>query len=237
MYQQSKILGTFFQNKKMKIKLITILTLIFLMFTSVNALDISSSQSSNINDLLSYDIGNERVFDITSNINNEIIVNGNNYSYDFDLEYNAVSENIYLKFNNPQVNNTLTFLWSGDLTRDDTLYVQNFTMNEQGTYYFKFTPDYVGEPAHVYVDIVNDFASPITINELETKPQGFNDLIGGLVSSFNDIIEVNVTFWKILLYTTIFIITLSIILSIFGLAFWIFSKAKDVKKIKFMSDD
>lgn len=211
-------------------KLSLMLVVFIAICSSAFALDFSFDQTQNIQDYNNNDHGNIQLYDFVGSTNQNITFpdSNNTYQYDFFIEYTEMADNFYFIINNAYVNQTVQFMWRGDLSRDDTIYIQNFTLEEAGTYYFKFEPEYVDEPGRIYMEVENSFVGTIKITE--ENPKTFNDLMGGLVDAFVDIVSLNVAFWRILLYTTIAIIGFALIGAIFGFAFIIFGYVKKLKQ-------
>lgn len=209
-----------------------------LCFNSVFAMTITFDQSSNLRDYKDNQKGNILYNDIVGSISqskNQYLgfggLNGTRYYYDFEMEFNYLSEDFYLIINNYFSNASFVMMYRGDLTKDDTLYIQNLTFNEQGRYYFKINPDYIGESGKIYFEYVNSNFTG-TLEYQESKPQGFNELMGGIVVGFNTIIDYNIALWRIAGYILIFVITLSFVISIFWIGFTLHAYRKRIQNKK-----
>jgi len=221
-------------TNKNKLRIGILFTLFFLMLSSVSALNLDFNQNSNINDYKNEGTGNRVVYDLVGSVDDIIEIYDDNftlissYNYDVEIEISDVVEDFYIVIPNNEINRTMTFMWQGDLTKDDTLYVQNVTFNQVGNYYFRFSPAYPNEPAHIYVNAV----APSYISTFfysEEKPQGFSNLMGGFVSAFTDVIEINVQFWKVIFYGAILTITLLVLFMLIRIGFAFFEIAKKMR--------
>jgi len=197
------------------------------------ALDLETDQSDNLQDFYYQDSGNFQIKNAVGSVNNSYEIGNNTYYYDVDYEFTSVSEDFYLIIENYFENSTIQIMWRGDLTQDPTLYIQEFTMNEQGRYYFKFVPEYTEEPAKIYID----FGEPSyvgTIEYVEQKPQGFNSLMGGFVNAFLDVVSININMWRIAFYTLIFLILVAFAGLVFGASWYIHKQSQRIRESRGM---
>ena len=218
--------------KKIYLTLITFLVL----FSGVNALSVSINQDENI---FAYgeDLKGNRVTEVLSGNTDTLGVflelTNATVPYDYKLELDDVNEDFYIIIDNFLENQTYTFFYTDDLNTGDTVFIRNITMLEVGKYYYAFTPTNKGEYAAIWIDMQTGGSPGVFgIDYQETKPEGFNELIAGLVRAFEEIIDVNVSLWRVLYYLFAFIITFSFVAMIFGTAFWLFGLAKRAKKQK-----
>lgn len=212
-------------------KLSIIIMLLVLMLSSGYSAMLDTTQSSNILEYRTHDKGNSFYYSFAGSINEPItFTNSNNtYYYDIDWELDSVTEDFFIIIRNYFPNNNGTFIFHGDLTRNPNAYIQPFTMNETGTYYFKFSPSVEGEPMRVYLDIgALSWSGIVTYQEL--KPASFNKIIGGFVEALLELVSLNILVWQIAFYIILFIVSLAFVGVIFGLAFLGFSYAKKLKK-------
>lgn len=215
------------------VKNIYILIIMFMLSIScVSAIEFSSDQDDNLGDYYMVEKGNTLVNNIAGSVNEQFVSSTNNtYYYDTSYEFEETNKAYYLIIQNAQVDNTtMRIMWRGDLTKDPTLYVQNFTLNERGRYYFKFTPSNIGEVSKVYLDFEDSFAS--TIRYVEEKPRSFNDLVGNFVSGLTEIKDINIALWKITFYVFLFVISTGFIFGMFYIAFKIFAIAREIRDKK-----
>lgn len=207
--------------------------MVFMMFASVNALSFETDQTSNINDYQSADKGNIIIDNVAGNINLVLsTINATiNRTYDKSWEFPSMTEDFYIIVNNYVPNTSGVIMFRGDLTKNPTLFVQNITFNQQGRYFFKFSPDYANEVGEVYLDIIpTGGASFVTAEYIEEKPKGFNSIISVFATGLSEIITININLWKVLYYTVIFILSLGGALIIFGLAFLMFKYTEKLKR-------
>ena len=215
-------------------KIIYFIMLIVCMF-SVSAVSLVTDQDQNVNDYYNAENGNIMIQSVAgsySTTNNQSFgvggLNGTYYYYDLDYEFVSTSEDFYLMIQNADSNKTGSIYFRGDLNKDGTLYIQNFTFNDVGRYYFKFEPSYEAEPVRVYLEFEDSFVG--TIEYAEEKPKGFTGLVGGLVDGFSDVIEINISLWRIAYYTIVTAILVGFTLGVFAIAFWIFRYAKRLRE-------
>lgn len=209
--------------------------MLLLCIGSVSALTMGTNQDSNNNDYYVASSGNIFIKSVAgsySTTNNQSFgvggLNGTYYYYDLDYEFTSVNEDFYLMIQNTNVNETLTIMYRGDLTRDPTLYIQNVTFNEIGRYLFKFSPSYENEPGRIFLEFEDAFVG--TIEYTEDKPEGFTSLVGGLVDTSEELIDINISLWRIGFYTLITVIIIAFTLGIFGIAFTMFRYSKKLSE-------
>ncbi len=187
-------------------------------------------QDSNIADLETGETGNVLREEIVGSTNKLISTgDGNTTPYDIQYELDAMKNPVYVTINNGFENSTYTLLWQDQTSNGTILNKQNFTMNEKGRYVFKFYPDETGETTSLYVDIVDD-GGIAWITYQEQQPEGFNQVIGGLVNSFEDIIEINISIWYLVFYLLIFVALLTVVVGMFGFGFLILKHAKKMRE-------
>lgn len=212
-------------------KIFAILLLIIMMSVSVNAITMDGDQEDVVTDYVNSDRGNIMIKTISGSISttqNDSLISGTNISYDEYWEFKSLENPFYIFFDSGYANETIYIHYRGDLTRDANLYSQEIKLNEKGAYIFKFSPEYKNEPAKIYMDL------PDNVNFVteysEEVPKGFNALIGGFVTSFQEVIDINIAIWEIIFYSLLTLIVLSIISALFGLAFMLFKYTKKVEE-------
>ena len=203
--------------------------------SNVSALSLLSDQTTNINSYSTSDKGNMLIKSVVGSYsithNQTIILGNTSYQYDYDIELSNINEDFYIIIENYFVNTTINMIWYGNLVNDPTANIQNFTLNEQGRYYFKFSPSFTDEAGRIYFNVEN----PIHIINLEyqeMKPAGFNSFMFGIITAFVDFINIQMSFWYLAYYVIIFILMLSIILGLFGLSFLIYKYTQKLKEKK-----
>lgn len=216
-------------NNIMK-KLNIFILMIFLCITSVSAVSVNLNQDDVISDFYNNDKGNHYIDTIVGSANYILsTINATeNRTYDYDLEFAEASESFYIIVKNGLANKSMQLMWYGDLTRDNTLYVQNLTFNEYGNYMFKVIPSYDGEPITVLMDLEED-SYVVDFEIVEEKPKGFNLLMTPLVSGFVDIIDINIGMWNIAFYSIIALVTFGFIALLFSIAFLIFAYTRKLQ--------
>lgn len=218
------------KNKIMKRLSITFILFIIMLSSGFSAM-LDTSQSSNILDYKTHEKGNSFYYSFAGSINNPITFNNSNttYYFDIDWELDSVSEDFFIIIRNYIPNNNGTFIFHGDLNRDSTAYIQPFTMDEIGTYYFKFSPSVDDEPMRLYLDMgANSWVGVVTYQEL--KPASFNKIIGGFVEALLELVSLNILVWEVAFYIILFVISLVFVAVIFGSGFLIFRYAKKLKE-------
>lgn len=198
--------------------------------SSAHALSMVSDQDSNLEDYRKTFKGNTHIYNSVGSIDDILInVSGNVYYYDYSLEFSNLQEDFFVVLQNNFEGSNVTVYWRGDLTKDDTLYIQNLTLNEVGRYFIKFEPEYPDEVGRVYINFVEP--SYVGTHEIvEEKPRTFNALVIGLMDYFEEIAQVNVDLWVFLFWTIVFLVGIGLVGMLFGIAFWLFAKAKELKK-------
>lgn len=202
------------------------------MCVSTNAVSLEYSQTSVITDYNTNIVGTSYENIVLGSSNNKNI---GSRTGDFKAELRGMVEPVYILIDNPIINNTFNITYINDNPikinssgRNAT--TQELTMQEKGIYYFKINPSFEGES----VDFLIDFKTPViaTVFLQEQHPKGFNSLMAGVVTSFLEIISINITFWRIAFYTVITTLIVSFILLIFGGAFYVFKWSQKVREQK-----
>lgn len=206
---------------------------------SANALTMSFNQNSNVYDYETIEKGNNIYnfqFGDTDIFKHSF--DSTNYSYDYRLELKEMNQEFFLVIENFYINTSYQVFFHGDLTQDDTLYVQELTLNEQGFYILKFIPSGI-EGGQIFIDLQSEAmnngtipALPFGVSYVETKPEGFNDLIGGLVGTFEAVFDINLKLWYLLYYVIIFVLVIGFMSMLFGVASFLFKKSDEIKNRK-----
>ena len=214
-----------------KILITIMMTLTLLM--SANAITLQLDQDNNLLDFRTLETGNKVISTHANSVDTVLSVDNaqQNYTYDYKLEIVEATEDFYLVLDNTFVNSTYNILYRGDLNIDPTLYTQEVTLNEQGQYFFKFSPTRTEQPIVVYIDmeIVQGQGGAFTVAYIEEKPKGFNDLIGGFIGAFEEVFDINVKLWYLLYYIIIIVLVLAFIGILFGLGGYIIKLKEDQK--------
>lgn len=220
----------------MKNKIILLFIGMLLMMSGVSALTIQQGQDENLFDYTRAEKGNELSWITTSDVDDEVTLETNaTLDYDYSLELNEVNENFYLIIDNFYAGETYTISYSADLRENNIIYTFNATLEETGKYYYKFSPSGSKEDAIIYVDVNypgNESPKVLSFSYHEEKPKGFNDLMSGFVFAFEEIIELNISLWKIVFYVIMFVIFALFTFGIFGIAFTIIKYRDQIKKKK-----
>lgn len=210
------------------------------MIFSINALSLQTGQNNNLLDYEQADKGNI-YYKIDSGLTDiTIITTTFNITYDIDFEFVEVNEDFYIIIDNFYENMTYRLQYTGDLNSDNSIFIRNVTLQEIGKYYFKFSPTTIGESSRLFIDMIPSPTGVFAVTYQEEKPRGFNSVIIKLVNAFDDIIEINVQFWRILFYVIMFILITGFIFTLFGVALAIFgyiNKLKNTKRKRKGDDD
>lgn len=211
-------------------KLLLFFMLMFVSLSSINAVTMSFSQNQNLYDIENTLTGNKLLSAHASSIDESFSIDNVTYNYDYVLEISDTNQDFYLTLENYYIGSNYTIMFRGDLVRDGTLYIQDLTLNEQGQYILKFIP-FNNEPVKVYIDLhSNGGAGTFDIYYTEEKPKGFNALMVGFVDAFSNVFELNVKLWYLLYYIMIFVIVVSFMGALFGIASFIHKKTNEIKR-------
>lgn len=157
-----------------------------------------------------------------------------NQTGDVKYELRGSSEPIYLIIENGYANSTFEITYVNDdpilENSSSTAYSQELTMTETGAYYFIFEPSYDGESFDFILDFANDKVHNVYLKE--QQPQGFNSLMSGFVNAFLDIVEINITIWRVVFYTLIFIIMVAFVGLLFTGSLWMFKYSQKIRDRK-----
>jgi hypothetical protein len=117
---------------------------------------------------------------------------------------------MYIYFQNTKVNSTITLIWNFDLATTGQRYTQNFTMLQTGNYIFKINNNIYGEPMRFFIE-TNDDSYIATVYTQQKIEKGIPEIMETLVNNVNDLIDINMSIWKIVYYLFIFSIVMSLI--------------------------
>lgn len=207
-------------------------SLFFMM--SANALTIQQGQTANLYDYNSALKGNLVSEVYTSGVNEQFNVENISRFYDVQMNFDSVSQPFYIVIDNLVAGTTYEITYSNNLNVGNIVNTFNTTLEEEGKYYYKFTPSNVGEEAVIYIEnTYNVSGQPPQVFFLgyqEEKPQGFSYVIGSFVNFFVDVLEINLSLWQILFYLVVFIISTTLVFFLFGVAFLVFDYTQKFKK-------
>lgn len=211
-------------------KKILILLILVCSFAFCNGITFDYTQSSVITDYNTNNKGLSNEKFIVGSLNT---YNIGNVTGDYKFELRGLIQPVYLLINNDYENTTFDITYINDnnikINSSGTIGInQEFTMNEEGVYYFKITPSFEGESIDIMLNFTNSRVIQVFLQE--EQPQGFNSLMGGFVYSFLDIIEINISLWRIFFYTVIIVIMIGFVLLLFGGSFWIFKSTQKIKE-------
>lgn len=218
----------------MKKTILTIILVFLMTLTSVNALTLTLDQTDNLQEFTNKDKGNTFFDDFAGSTSTSLsqtieITNSNNsYPYDYQYEFSSIAEDFYIAIQNVAPNSNLTIMWHGDLGRNSVFNVQEVTMLESGAYYYRFSPEYDGEPGRIYFEFSDSTAG--FIQYVEEKPLGFNDLIGGIVGAAEDFVNIQISLWTVAYYTVILIVAISFIGGLFWSGAWVIKNGRDFRE-------
>lgn len=215
---------------KLSFRVFTILLFFVAISSSVYSLSASFDQDENTADFYTQQHGNTIFEVIPGSVDDVLFVdNGSStLNYDYRLEITDSNEPFFIGIENFDERSNYTIAWKGDVSVDPTLYIRNVTMNEQGTYLFKFTPSSVDGESVVYIDL-HEPGNIVYLEYTEQKPQGASSLIAGFVNAFVEVVEVNVQFWKVMFYGSIFLIVVLVLFGLIRISFELFSIAKKMR--------
>lgn len=213
-------------------KIITILVLLICMSSLVSAVSLEYEQTSVITDYNTNEVGASLQRVVVGSSNSVTI---GNKTGDIKFELRGMSQPYYLLIDNGFINNTFNITYvnddpikTGESGKNAT--TQELTMQELGMYYFKIEPSYEGESVDFILNFDDDRTTQVFLQE--QHPQGFNTLMAGFVNAFLDIVEINITMWRIAFYVLIFIILIGFVALVFGGSFYIFKVSQNVKDKK-----
>ena len=188
---------------KMK-KILGFILLSLIIISGVNAVNFIYEQERVIADRSLDDLGNIQLFDLVGSISNTSGVESiGNTSGDFKYDFVSLKRDTYIFLNNPTINSTINFSYSqvdaeGFLSSITT---QELTLEETGNYYFKLEPDFEGESVLFLVEAINSYVT--TLNIQESHPKGMNFVFETFIGGMNNIIEINVSIWRLGFYLMI----------------------------------
>lgn len=222
-------------NNKLNLFILGFLFLIGGVFASPN---LDYIQTSVWTDYNTEDLGNTLSDVIVASALNETISltnASNNYTYNKKFEFPQFSNTIFLKIRPTRTDN-MSIMWRGDLNSNDkNLYIQPFQVQNQ-PYIFKFTPSKSDDLLVVYLGFENELQIA-EIEITEVQPKGFSYTIQLFMDSVKNIIEINITLWKIGFYLFILLVLTAFASAVLGLGLWIFDYIRVLKKKKKEAED
>ncbi|MFP4026031.1 MAG: hypothetical protein ACLFVR_16030 [Thiohalospira sp.] len=217
----------------MKGKLSLIFLGFFLILGSVfGAPNFEYTQTDIWNDYTMVDKGNTFYDTITTRTSDgvpyEETIFGTNRTYDKSFEFPNFEQTLYVKIH-PTRNDNMTIMWRGDLSSDDNnLYVQPLQVQAE-PYIFKFTPSKTDDILKFYVQFDDD--SQIAGVELtQQQPKGFGYTLERFMGATEDIVDINITLWKIGFYLFILLVLTAFASTVLGLGIWIFDYIRLLKE-------
>jgi len=226
-------------NSFMGLKKIFMLFMILGCLGSVFSIDLVFDQTKNIQDYDFTNKGNTLEFNQLGNINRAIAISETEFrDFDYNFEFSKLNNDLFFLLQNGRINQSVILMWRGDLTEDPTLYSQEFTLQEQGIYYFKFEHEGTNDIGEIYLNYVNDTYLG-TVSIVEEMPKGLFNIWDTFTSPFIAVMGYVVELWKIGYYTIVFLMTLGFIGSMFGIAFYLYQMGRKMrnKKLKGNSEE
>ena len=212
-------------------KLLFLIMLIPMFALNIFAGDFVYSQPIVINDYNTDNLGNMQLLDFAGSVNNILELGANNYSYDVDFEFAQLNRDMYFLIENYIVNNTIDVIYHFDLGETTEFIAQELTMEELGTYYFKFENSYEKEPLRVYIGFNNDsFVGTMKIHSSEKT--GLTDTMETFVGYVSELININIMFWRIIYYLFIFVIIIVALGMVVGSVFKLIEWSEKLSKKK-----
>jgi len=204
--------------------------MVMLSFNLVSAYTIDYSFASTQADYQSENLGgslfqsfNSSQSEMAGFVGNIGLINYDSYLGLYDLE-----QDIYIL---PFILSNITWNISIKDHEENTIsYLLNFP--EPDTYYIKISPSYEGEDLHVYI---NDTSLNSTYQGYylqSVEPMGLSFVITQFVGYTSEIVEMNVTIWKVGFYLVLFALSIGLLGSLVYLAFKFYNYAQKVSKIR-----
>lgn len=217
-----------------KNKIFGFLLLLLIIISTAYSVGFVYEQDRVIADRTLDDLGNTQLYDLVGSISssNATVKTLGNQTGDLKFDFPSLARDTYIIINNPTVNSTIDFSYSvldseGYLS---TVISQELTMQETGNYYFKLEPDFVGEPVLLLIDVNDSYVT--TLNIQSSMPMGMNFVFETFVTGMNDIIEINVSIWRLGFYLLISGVIITAIMLMVNTALKIFEITEKVRKTK-----
>jgi len=174
-------------------KILTFFMTMMMLLVTVNAGSFVFDQPTVLKDFTLADKGNVQLVDLIGSLNSESI---GNQSGDLKLQFPSLQNKQYFVIDNGLINTTfnVTTFFEGE----GNSVTQELTMQELGTYYFQGKNDFQGEELGIMFDFPDGYAGTMTL--ISQQPKGLSFVFETFVSGVADIIEINVSFWKVVYY-------------------------------------
>lgn len=186
---------------------------------------------------------NEQVYqDSDFTVIEDIIIFGNvdeqyitteNLTIDYDLQrfYSYVSDDIYVIYNSKTDNETFQIILTEQVTPSDFFPTKyTITVDSIGKQYYKISPDFKGENIRLEVNVTNSsYVDVLTIGVVTNEVvESANAITNTFVGAMKDLIDVNISIWKILYYVFVTVIIILGVLLLFYTANKIYQKSHDL---------
>lgn len=136
-----------------------------------------------------------------------------NYTGDYKIEITGLQDSFFITIENFNAGTNLEIVYFFD--NSPSSYLQEFTLNETGLYIFEIDNSFNGESGSILINGTNNIFNAFLSfsNENAQDINIFEPLINGVV----DLIEINLSIWKIFYYLFIS----AIIIGVIGVIIWI----------------
>jgi len=208
-----------------------ILMMIIMMLTmlmSVNAVSFITDSTIE-NEFKNNDVSFQHSFIIFGSDNNQYTFNNVTFTYDFREDIDALNDNTYLIYNNNQGVQTIQVLIT-PVSDNVTTTTYNVTLSDgNGVYYFRLSPDVTDEKFRIEFNAPDGYAGVLRLAVTETPfIQNTQSITATFVNSMKDLIDINLSFWRLAFYLSIITIIFGAIALLIGFAFKVYDWAEDL---------
>jgi len=213
-----------------------ILMLPFIMLVLISsAFAVSFEFDSGTNEIITaYDQKEKftKFFYLVDPLDDSKTVSGSNFTFDEKIELFDVTDEIYLIYDNPVINQTIRV---GVFNSEGGLVSQVLTLNEVGSYYFLITPSFSGEDFSILFDSTSPSFSVLYLES--DKESEFFGLFAPLITGTHDLLTLNITIIRTLFYIFVFVVVVLIVAGLFWGGFKVLSISEKINKKKGVFDN
>ena len=215
-------------------KILLLLTLITLMMFSVNAGTLLTDQDQTGYNYFNTGLGNIQTFAVIGDENNELTINNITRVYDERYEFSQIGTDIFLEFQNDQINTTIEIFTSFGVDEIEATGINYIVLMEDvGTYYFQIVPSSALENFIVEVDLQNSSAGLISVvHTKDVYVESVTSVLNTFTNKIIELVELNLIVLEMGVYVLSFGFLIFVAFSIINFLINIHRKIHEAREVK-----
>jgi len=211
-------------------KLFSFLILLIIMLSGINAVSLNSNQDFTQQRYNDADIATISSIATFGSDNFNYSINNNTFVYDVRTYMNYLDTDYYISFNNKNVNDSLQIILTTiPISGTPIATTYNVSMLNVGDYKFLVKPSYPGENIRIEINAPDNYVGDINYISVKNKyVDNMNTITGTFVGATKDLIDINVSVWKIFYYILIIGLIISSLGLLISFAFRVYDWADDL---------